>query len=643
MGVCGEPESKLRRAYTQPKKQDNENFDMERKNTKTKKNNKKVAQKKEAESSKDLVNSARDIERKIEKQNTIRSERDKKNIGKSIYIRQSTRGTSILPEEYIAFPKGQHYYQLTKDENLKGSKTVEIKISDSLSEKIELFFSLDNVCNPMDDHSFGISIINNKQIGTKTFLGNLQNSKGDKIEFGESFIVDFFFEREQIIIIEPKINGKKTGQKYEFVLCKLMTNKDNKLAIKIKDIGTLEVSYKKLNNKDMKLINEISCFQFSITLTHEIFEDPDNLENIYYVIKNIKDGKKRRPVYKSYEYKLEYKQKKQTTLISLESDFLCNNNNELIFFELYCPSINQSSCIGYSTFTLNKLKSNFSKDCSEKTEIKSKYYGDLGMLYINYNTTTKISFEQFVKSGQINLDIAIDYTESNGKPEDPSSLHYINGKDDYEDAIKSCGDIIAYYDYDQLFPVYGFGGIPPNENEVNHCFNINFNENPEIQGIDKIIEFYKRSLTEVKFYGPTHFAPVINKVINEVNDDLENRKEENHYYILMILTDGIIIDMKETIDCIVEGSNLPLSIVIIGIGKADFTNMEILDGDEEPLIDSFGNIRKRDIVQFVRFEDFKKNNKINNGTELAEEVLKEIPRQIEEYFMFCGKFYKSIE
>jgi hypothetical protein len=422
-----------------------------------------------------------------------------------------------------------------------------------------------------------------------------------------------------------------------------MTNKDSKLKVKIESVGTLEVNYRKLKNKDKELINEISCFQFSISLNNEIFENSDNLENIYYVIRNIKDGKKRRPVYKSHEYNFEYKQKKQTTLISFESDLLCNNKNELIFFELYCPSINKTSCIGYSSFTLNKLKSNFDKDCSEKTEIKSKDYGDLGMLYINYNTTTKISFEQFVKSGQINLDIAIDYTESNGKPEDPSSLHYINGKDDYEDAIKSCGDIIAYYDYDQLFPVYGFGGIPPNENEVNHCFNINFNENPEIQGIDKIIEFYKRSLTEVKFYGPTHFAPVINKVINEVKDDLENRKEENHYYILMILTDGIIIDMKDTIDCIVEGSNLPLSIVIIGIGKADFTNMEILDGDEEPLIDSFGNIRKRDIVQFVRFEDFKKNNKINSGTELAEEVLKEIPRQIEEYFMFCGKFYKSIE
>ena len=101
----------------------------------------------------------------------------------------------------------------------------------------------------------------------------------------------------------------------------------------------------------------------------------------------------------------------------------------------------------------------------------------------------------------------------------------------------------------------------------------------------------------------------------------------------------MIIDMKETIDCIVEASILPLSIVIIGIGNADLTNMEILDGDEEPLVDSNGTMRKRDIVQLVKFNDFKKNNKINSGTDLAEEVLKEIPRQLEEYYHFCGKFY----
>ena len=108
----------------------------------------------------------------------------------------------------------------------------------------------------------------------------------------------------------------------------------------------------------------------------------------------------------------------------------------------------------------------------------------------------------------------------------------------------------------------------------------------------------------------------------------------------MILTDGIINDMEDTIDSIVKGSKLPLSIIIIGVGKADFTNMERLDGDKIPLVNSFGEIRKRDIVQFVPFNNFENENGVNDGDELAEEVLQEIPRQIEEYYHFCGEFYE---
>ena len=54
--------------------------------------------------------------------------------------------------------------------------------------------------------------------------------------------------------------------------------------------------------------------------------------------------------------------------------------------------------------------------------------------------------------------------------------------------------------------------------------------------------------------------------------------------------------------------------------------MEILDGDEEKLRDDFGKIAKRDIVQFVKFREFK-----HNQTALAENVLKEIPDQVVGY------------
>ena len=47
----------------------------------------------------------------------------------------------------------------------------------------------------------------------------------------------------------------------------------------------------------------------------------------------------------------------------------------------------------------------------------------------------------------------------------------------------------------------------------------------------------------------------------------------------MILTSGDIKDMEDTIDEIVKGSALPLSIIIVGVGGEDFSSMIKLDGD----------------------------------------------------------------
>ena len=49
------------------------------------------------------------------------------------------------------------------------------------------------------------------------------------------------------------------------------------------------------------------------------------------------------------------------------------------------------------------------------------------------------------------------------------------------------------------------------------------------------------------------------------------------------MTDGIINDLEHTIDEIVRGSKLPLSIIIVGIGDANFSEMDVLDADEKPL------------------------------------------------------------
>lgn len=94
------------------------------------------------------------------------------------------------------------------------------------------------------------------------------------------------------------------------------------------------------------------------------------------------------------------------------------------------------------------------------------------------------------------------------------------------------------------------------------------------------------------------------------------------YNILLILTDGKIEDMDRVKQLIVDSSDLPTSIVIIGVGNSDeFDLMEELDADNQLLQDNAGRIASRDIVQFVRF-----NDAVKRGN-LAEEVLREIPDQ----------------
>lgn len=92
------------------------------------------------------------------------------------------------------------------------------------------------------------------------------------------------------------------------------------------------------------------------------------------------------------------------------------------------------------------------------------------------------------------------------------------------------------------------------------------------------------------------------------------------YTILLILTAGNLENAEETKRQLIEASFDPLSVVIVGIGDADFGPMEFLD-EHDPNTEE-----GRDITKFVRFSDYKSFNA------LTEAVLDEIPEQLVQYF-----------
>ena len=52
---------------------------------------------------------------------------------------------------------------------------------------------------------------------------------------------------------------------------------------------------------------------------------------------------------------------------------------------------------------------------------------------------------------------------------------------------------------------------------------------------------------------------------------------------LCLWPSGVINDVESTIESIISASELPLSILIVGVGNADFSTMEVLDGDKKRL------------------------------------------------------------
>lgn len=54
-----------------------------------------------------------------------------------------------------------------------------------------------------------------------------------------------------------------------------------------------------------------------------------------------------------------------------------------------------------------------------------------------------------------------------------------------------------------------------------------------------------------------------------------------------------------------HASHLPMSVIIVGVGNADFSDMQMLDGDDGILRSPKGEPVLRDIVQFVPFRNFK--------------------------------------
>ena len=481
-------------------------------------------------------------------------------------------GLCSTPEE----KKPTNYVDMTRSFTLKSAQNIQntkniqnlpnqnVPYNENVpnnENNLQLELTLDN-CSSGSKYYIIVEFLNTSdsfQTETVTCHGNI-------ITFNKTYLCTYSFEIPQLMRITVFKNGQNIGS-FTPYLGSIVGSPNSTFRVKV---SPDKPEFIVISAKSIGDCKNLLIFNFMIKANKNVnFDDTKN--KIYFMITS--NFKK---IYSS-ELISKYGQFKTTSIPKelLEPQFevtFFNYRNEKIVSKLETPdSFTGQNNQVYLTLNVNN----------------NDYY-----IYNNSQLSQEYSFIDYIKNGvQIALSIGIDFTRSNGV-------------------------------LDQLFPVYGFGAIIDNTNQVNNCFNINFQQNPEIHTIDNVIEEYHKCLRKINLYGPTYFSPIIKKEIEYIN------RENNPliYHVLMILTDGVIDDFKETIDAIIE-SFLPFSLIIIGIGNADFTNMVILDGDNVPLISSNGVKRLRDVVQFVPFNKYR-----NSNEELTKQVLEEIPRQITEFY-----------
>ena len=72
-------------------------------------------------------------------------------------------------------------------------------------------------------------------------------------------------------------------------------------------------------------------------------------------------------------------------------------------------------------------------------------------------------------------------------------------------------------------------------------------QNPFVPYVNGILGVYRNCISQIHLYGPTNFAPTI----RESTRMAQQSTDGSNYFILLILTDGVITDMDQTVDAIV--------------------------------------------------------------------------------------------
>lgn len=225
----------------------------------------------------------------------------------------------------------------------------------------------------------------------------------------------------------------------------------------------------------------------------------------------------------------------------------------------------------------------------------------------------------------LNTTLAIDFSETN----EANTHHLIKDETTFGKLMNNFIGLLESYNDDEFFYVYGYGfDFKDNTKEVTNMFPIS--QDPDVPSISKnnINSAYFRFLSNITFSSVETNLDLIIKQFNEkIKEDIDDY-EIKEYNILLLFANNDIINEKEFYNEMILSSNLPISVIIVGLGKKPYTKLENAQKNFMNLTDDSGNKAKRKNIQFVSFNSLGKNCQ-----RTVKNALIDIPEQMTEYLI----------
>ena len=493
-----------------------------------------------------------------------------------------------------------------KDEKENLSNDVDNFSEEDITCNLKLEISLSNILN---EEKYKVEVYEYKNARKtekkKIAETELQSAKNKFITFNNDVIIPFHFSQNQPL---------------EFSIAK---NSETKSIVVSKTLGEIVGSLRQTYTET--LVNDIT-FEVKAILNDELNKQCKfNIEvsgslvgmKIGYIIRSL--GNQYEPINKKLFESEILENSKQVNfneaLIPI-SELAVDDNLDDNIIEIEFKDVNHSVELGKFQSSINQL---FEKEIdvdltgNKKAKIicrKKNFHSLLDYLERDLHLATTL-FIDFSESGENNLHHLV---------KEQSTF--------FEPLMKNFIDILLPYNEDNFFRIYGYGFKPKEEIKGDfdpYKFPINKKiDQPSIKE-SEINKFYNEFLNWVNFDKQKTNCDLIIKKFNEtIKEDIDDY-DIREYNILLLFVNNDIIDEKGFIKDLIFSSTLPISIVIVGLGKGPFAKLENIEQNFLSLSDDEGNKPKRKCIKFISF------NKKKNYQNTVKYSLIDIPDEMIEY------------